>query len=77
MATLAVEMMLHCVLEGSLSLNDMEIEHWPYHRNCSCPLHQLKGTCPSARDRHRNVSHPRKDSWKDCCLSVIVSTCSS
>ncbi|KAF8033856.1 hypothetical protein BT93_C0199 [Corymbia citriodora subsp. variegata] len=76
MATLAAEMMLPCVLEGSLSLNDMEIERRPYHHNCSCALRKFKGTCPGACDRHGNVSYLRKDPGR-IVVSVIVSNCSS
>ncbi|KAL3744278.1 hypothetical protein ACJRO7_013523 [Eucalyptus globulus] len=49
MATLVAEMMLRGVLEGSLSLNDMEIKHQPSHGTRGCALHKSKSTCPSAR----------------------------
>ncbi|KAK3025807.1 hypothetical protein RJ639_040713 [Escallonia herrerae] len=42
MSTAAAEMMLHCVLGGTLSMHDMNIERRLYHKNCSCALHKSK-----------------------------------
>ncbi|KAE8126142.1 hypothetical protein FH972_020886 [Carpinus fangiana] len=82
MAAGAADMMLQCVYEGSLSMHDMEIERRPYHRNCSCALHKLKGVysinaCSSHHQRN-NISFPKKNSWTDCCsLSISASKSSS
>ena len=78
MASGAVEMMLRCVFDGCLSMQDMEIERRPYHRNCSCQLHKSKGassinTCPN----QRNVSFPMRHSWTSCSLSMAASNSSS
>ncbi|KAF7849456.1 hypothetical protein BT93_L0766 [Corymbia citriodora subsp. variegata] len=43
MATIAAELMLHGVFHGCLSIHDVEIVGRPYHRNCGCALHKLKG----------------------------------
>ncbi|ESR66939.1 hypothetical protein CICLE_v10010646mg [Citrus x clementina] len=71
----AAEMMLQCVFNGNLSLHDMHKERRPYHRDCDCALHKLKGTvCSDAYcSQKRNVSFPnnkKKQSWSDCSLSI-------
>ncbi|XWS70798.1 hypothetical protein CRYUN_Cryun03dG0079900 [Craigia yunnanensis] len=77
MATGAAKMMLRCVLEGSLAMYDIEIERRPYHRNCSCALHNLKGVCSSACSRTRNISYPKKQAWRDSSLSIAFPKFSS
>ena len=73
----AAEMMLRCVLEGSLVMQEIEVERRPYHRNCSCALHNLKGVCSSACSRTRNISFSKKKTWNDCSLSMAASQLSS
>ncbi|KAE8729536.1 putative pentatricopeptide repeat-containing protein [Hibiscus syriacus] len=75
----AVETMLRCVLQGSLSMQEMEVERRPYHRNCSCALHNLKGSsvCSSACSRARNISFTKRKTWNDCSLSMTNSQFSS
>ncbi|OMO80458.1 hypothetical protein COLO4_24090 [Corchorus olitorius] len=75
----AGEMMLRCVLEGSLRMQEMEIERRPYHRNCSCALHNLKGiVCSSSCSRStRTISFSKKKTWNDCSLSMATSHFSS
>ncbi|KAK6248276.1 hypothetical protein QUC31_019841 [Theobroma cacao] len=73
----AAEMMLRCVLEGSLVMQEIEIERRPYHRNCSCALHNLKGVCSSACSRTRSISFSKKKTWSDCTLSMATSHFSS
>ncbi|XVE71575.1 hypothetical protein DITRI_Ditri10aG0162300 [Diplodiscus trichospermus] len=70
MAAGTAKMMLRCVLEGSLAMHDLEIERRPYHRNCGCALHNLKGVCSSACSRTRNISFPKKQAWSDFSLSI-------
>ena len=70
MATIAVKMMPHCVLDGSIAVNDMEIKRRPYHRNCSCGLHKSKVAESTACSQPRNVSFRMKQPWNDCSLSV-------
>ncbi|CAL9028135.1 unnamed protein product [Prunus brigantina] len=61
MATGIAAMMLRSVIEVSISMHDMEIEHRPYHRNCSCALHKLKSICSNAcPPQQRNISFPKK-----------------
>ncbi|KAK8262269.1 hypothetical protein V6Z11_D13G245600 [Gossypium hirsutum] len=70
------EMMLRCVLDGSLVMREIEVERRPYHRNCSCALHSLKGSvlCSSACSRSRNnIAFPMKKTWNvDCSLSMAA-----
>ncbi|XVF88226.1 hypothetical protein PTKIN_Ptkin19aG0033100 [Pterospermum kingtungense] len=74
----AAEMMLRCVLEGSLVMKEIEVERRPYHRNCSCALHNLKGLCSSACSRPGNISFSKKKTWNiDCSLSMATSHFSS
>ncbi|KAL4323997.1 hypothetical protein GQ457_11G017900 [Hibiscus cannabinus] len=74
----AAETMLRCFLEGSLLMQEMEVERRPYHRNCSCALHSLKGrVCSSTCSRARNVSFIKRKAWSDCSLSMAIPQFSS
>lgn len=77
MTTGAAAMMLQCVTDGTLSMHDIEIERRPYHRNCGCALHKLKGDCANTCSQHKNISYPKKQSWNDCSLSIVNSRSSS
>ncbi|KAK5824361.1 uncharacterized protein LOC108475321 [Gossypium arboreum] len=66
----AAEMMFRSVFKGSISMQDCLIERRPYHRNCQCALHNLKGICSSTcSSRTTNISFPKKQTWGDCSLS--------
>ncbi|KAK8683028.1 hypothetical protein V6N13_039103 [Hibiscus sabdariffa] len=68
-------MMLRCVLEGSLVMHEIEVERRPYHRNCSCALHNLKGVVCSSSSRARNISFSKKKTWRnDCSLSTTANS---
>ncbi|KAB2618842.1 hypothetical protein D8674_014711 [Pyrus ussuriensis x Pyrus communis] len=60
-------MMFQCVFEGSLSMQDTEIERRPYHKNCSCALHSKSGVCSNACQR--NLSFPKKQLGTNLQLS--------
>ncbi|CAL8149589.1 unnamed protein product [Prunus armeniaca] len=61
MATGVAAMMLQSVIEVSISMHDMEIEHRPYHRNCSCALLKLKRICSNAcPPQQSDISFPKK-----------------
>ncbi|XVF47958.1 hypothetical protein PTKIN_Ptkin03bG0151500 [Pterospermum kingtungense] len=77
MAVGAAEMMFRCVFEGSITMQDSLIERRPYHRDCDCALHKLKGICSSACSRTRNISFPKKKQWDNCSLSLSASNFSS
>jgi len=70
MATAAAQTMLRCLIDGSISMHDMEIERRPYHRNCGCALHESKGTHSAACFQNRNISFPKKQLRNDCSLSL-------
>ncbi|XP_031263958.1 uncharacterized protein LOC116122195 [Pistacia vera] len=79
MATIAVDMMLRCATDCSLSLNDFDKERRPYHKNCGCALHNLKGVCSNACSKRNSISFSEKKSWPHCSLStnmVVASTSS-
>ncbi|KAL5547674.1 hypothetical protein UlMin_002905 [Ulmus minor] len=78
MATGAAEMMFRCVFEGSISMHDMEIERRPYHKNCGCALHNLKGVGSDVCPHQRKISFPKKQTWSECSMSMAsTSTFSS
>ncbi|KAJ0015000.1 hypothetical protein Pint_20566 [Pistacia integerrima] len=52
--------MHHCATDCSLSLDDVDIERRPYHKNCSCALHKLKGICSDACSKQNSISFPKK-----------------
>ncbi|ONH98554.1 hypothetical protein PRUPE_7G253900 [Prunus persica] len=68
-------MMLQCAFEGSLSMQDTEIERRPYHKNCTCALHKFKGGACSIACQ-RNVSFPKKHSLSDGSLCMQASSTS-
>ncbi|MBA0810210.1 hypothetical protein Gohar_002222, partial [Gossypium harknessii] len=71
---MAAEIMFRCVFEGSISMKDCLIERRPYHRNCQCALHNLKGVCSSTcTSRTTNMSFPKKQTWGDCSLCLSAS----
>ncbi|PRQ46212.1 hypothetical protein RchiOBHm_Chr2g0086611 [Rosa chinensis] len=76
MATLGISgMMFHCVFEGSLSMQDTEIERRPYHKNCNCALHRSMGdACSNACPQQRNISFPKKQSWADSFLCIATAS---
>ncbi|MCD7472569.1 hypothetical protein HAX54_013840 [Datura stramonium] len=76
MASGAAEIILQCVVDGSLSMLDMDIERRPYHRNCSCALHKKKGKQPNTCVHGRNIS-PKRQKQKDMTLSIAASKFSS
>ncbi|QHO21717.1 uncharacterized protein DS421_11g349130 [Arachis hypogaea] len=65
MATGASQMMFGGVYEGSMSMQDMDVERRPYHKNCGCALH---GVCSNACPHHRCISFNKKISWNHCSL---------
>ncbi|PRQ46209.1 hypothetical protein RchiOBHm_Chr2g0086581 [Rosa chinensis] len=80
MTTLGVSgMIFQCVFEGSLSMQDTEIERRPYHKNCNCALHKSKGGACLNACPQRNISFPKKQSWTDgsLCMSAATSKVSS
>ncbi|KAG8367523.1 hypothetical protein BUALT_Bualt16G0080700 [Buddleja alternifolia] len=77
MVTGAADFMFRCVFDGSLSMSDMNIERRPYHKNCKCALHKVKGKCSHTGSRQRNISFPTKELRTNCSLSVSASIASS
>ncbi|RXH74312.1 hypothetical protein DVH24_029033 [Malus domestica] len=60
--------------EGSLSVQDTEIERSPYHKNCSCALHSKADICSNACQR--NISFPKNQSWTDgsLCMQIFAAS---
>ncbi|KAL5772767.1 hypothetical protein ACOSQ2_012691 [Xanthoceras sorbifolium] len=74
MASRAAEMVLGCVFNGSLSLHDLSIERRPYHKNCSCALHDLKGVCSNTCSMKNNLSFQTKQAWSSEDHSLSLSS---
>ncbi|KAK1437409.1 hypothetical protein QVD17_03200 [Tagetes erecta] len=77
MATGAVgDGMFRGVYGGCISGDDMGIQHRPYHRNCSCALHNSGGGHDCFHVA--NVSYPIRRSWSaDSMLKLSASSVSS
>ncbi|KAF9614439.1 hypothetical protein IFM89_018584 [Coptis chinensis] len=59
-----------CNYDGSISMFDMEIEQRPYHKNCSCAMHNSKNNRSSQCPHQRKISISTKQLWKECSLSI-------
>ena len=81
MASGAAKMVLGCVFNGSLSLHELNIERRPYHKNCSCALHDLKGVCSlNTCSKKNTLSFQKKQVWgstENHSLSLSASKTSS
>nr|XP_010942290.1 uncharacterized protein LOC105060324 [Elaeis guineensis] len=62
MAAEAAHVMLQSVFDGCIAFFDNEIRRRPYHRNCSCALHQ-SGGLPKDLPCNTKVSYPIRRSW--------------
>ncbi|KAM7477197.1 hypothetical protein LguiB_024440 [Lonicera macranthoides] len=76
-ALILAEMMLQYITTGSLSVHNVEVKRRPYHKNCSCALHKLKGAYSSDCFHQKNIWFKKKNSWKECSLSLDASSLSS
>jgi peptidyl-prolyl cis-trans isomerase B (cyclophilin B) len=68
----ASDIMFRCVFDGCISVDNMEIERRPYHRNCSCALHKMEGGSSTGFPLPRNMFYPKKQSWRRCSLSLAT-----
>ncbi|KAJ1440101.1 hypothetical protein SESBI_02338 [Sesbania bispinosa] len=68
MATAAYHTILQRVFDGAISMNDMQVERRPYHKNCGCAFHSLKGICSNADHQQRYISLPKKTSQIECSM---------
>ncbi|KAG1364360.1 hypothetical protein COCNU_11G011870 [Cocos nucifera] len=71
MAAAAAQEMLQSVFDGCIAAFDTEIRRRPYHRNCSCALHQ-SGALPKDLPCNTKVSYPVRRSWG---ASLVSSGC--
>ncbi|TXG60808.1 hypothetical protein EZV62_012171 [Acer yangbiense] len=78
MAASATEMVVRLVFDGCLLLPDMEVERRPYHRNCGCALHNLKGRDSSYGycSKQNKVIFHKKTSWSSAGCSSLLSMAS-
>ncbi|OWM72850.1 uncharacterized protein LOC116194321 [Punica granatum] len=74
MATGAADGFLRC---GCISGFDSGVERRPYHKNCSCALHEKKkgGGCPLAgAGKNRSVSYPIRRAWSEGSLALMANS---
>ncbi|KAK7304759.1 hypothetical protein VNO77_42646 [Canavalia gladiata] len=72
MATKASHFMIQRVFDGTLSTKDKVVERRPYHKNCGCALHNLKGICSNNGCHQRYFSFPKKTSQIKCSVNSSV-----
>ncbi|GLT85008.1 hypothetical protein SLE2022_032110 [Rubroshorea leprosula] len=70
-------MTFQSVFDGSITTNDTDIQWRPYHSNCGCALHKLKGGSSHVCLQPRNVAFPKKKWQRDCSLATAGSTLAS
>ncbi|KAL9399698.1 hypothetical protein Peur_008659 [Populus x canadensis] len=66
--------MFRCVFDGCISMDSMEIERRPCHRNCNCALHKSKAGSSPSFPQPRNILFPEKQSRRDCSVPGDLST---
>ncbi|EYU34916.1 hypothetical protein MIMGU_mgv1a021659mg [Erythranthe guttata] len=71
---MAADLTFRGVLDGSLSMGEMDIERRPYHRDCKCALHEIKGRCLHSTG---NIPFPKREFRSKCSLSLSSSNISS
>ncbi|CAI0388648.1 unnamed protein product [Linum tenue] len=76
MANAISNMLAHCVagMSSSLSIHDTVIERRPYHKNCECALHKLKGNCSHIWSAQTNVSFSKKRISGSLAMAVSSSS---
>ncbi|MED6121920.1 hypothetical protein PIB30_034779 [Stylosanthes scabra] len=83
MASGAADGLFRPIFEGSISGFDHCVERRPYHRNCSCELHNKSrnggggGTCTHKLGRGNNVSYPMRRAWSEGSLIMVASSAHS
>ena len=64
----ASDVMFRCVFDGCISVDNMEIERRPYHRNFSCAPHKMEGGSSTGFPLPRNIFFIRRNSHGDIDL---------
>nr|XP_043622273.1 uncharacterized protein LOC122593884 [Erigeron canadensis] len=67
------------VFGGTISTDDMGIQHRPYHRNCTCALHKSNeknnnSSCHHPHGCSPKVSYPVRRSWSEGCLVAMMTS---
>ena len=70
----AADGVFKCVYEGCIAGCDNVIERRPYHRNCTCALHESRKTSCSSHGlpKSKSVSYPIRKSWSEGCLALAA-----
>ncbi|KAK1389435.1 Zinc finger, SWIM-type [Heracleum sosnowskyi] len=55
---------------GCIPGNDTGIQRRPYHRNCSCALHNTRGYCGHV-SQNTKISYPIRRASSESCLTLI------
>ncbi|KMT03604.1 hypothetical protein BVRB_8g192770 [Beta vulgaris subsp. vulgaris] len=61
--------LFHGVFEGSISGSHLEIDRRPYHRNCTCALHDSSRGATCSHHKPSKVIYPIKRSWSEGSLA--------
>ncbi|XP_062078271.1 uncharacterized protein LOC133782866 [Humulus lupulus] len=75
----SAEGFFRCFYEGCISGCDSAIERRPYHRNCSCALHESgkkkKSHCShGGLPMSKKVSYPIRRAWSEGSLALVGAT---
>ncbi|KAL8206292.1 hypothetical protein R6Q57_009843 [Mikania cordata] len=73
---MASDLIFHHVFHGSLSISEMHKERRPYHKNCSCGLHNLGDAPHVVCLHHMRVACPKRQSGNNGSLSIEGFSCS-
>ncbi|ESW10436.1 hypothetical protein PHAVU_009G209300 [Phaseolus vulgaris] len=68
------------IYEGCISAYDNDVERRPYHRNCSCALHNKSRrgrACSHKMPRCNSVSYPVRRAWSEGNLAMAAAAYSS
>uniref|UniRef100_A0A0A0LWK0 Uncharacterized protein n=1 Tax=Cucumis sativus TaxID=3659 RepID=A0A0A0LWK0_CUCSA len=67
--------LLRCVYYGCIVSPDAEIDRRPYHKNCSCALHDRDNKrCSHSMSKHKSVSYPIRRAWSEGCLAMVAAS---
>uniref|UniRef100_A0A1S3B9X6 SWIM-type domain-containing protein n=1 Tax=Cucumis melo TaxID=3656 RepID=A0A1S3B9X6_CUCME len=69
---------LRCVYHGCIAGPDAGIDRRPYHKNCSCALHDRDNRrCSHSLSKHKSVSYPIRRAWSEGCLAMVAASAAS
>lgn len=73
MATGAAEGLLRCIFSWAIAARDSEIERRPYHRHCSCALHDPRWCSKPPNARNHTIFYPFRRSLSSTSFALMGS----